>query len=387
LTALASAACSSRIERTRPSGTRATEIAVGYAHSCALTRTGGVQCWGNNRLGQLGDGTTVDRRRPVAVLGLGRNRRAIAAGGRHSCALSKAGAVDCWGDNADGEIGDGTRTRRLKPVTVRGLHGVRAISAGEAFACALTASGRVECWGDNRRGEVGDGTTRDRDEPVAVRGLGTGVIALALGYFHACALKRTGTVECWGYNGFGQLGDGTTTDRRVPVRVSGLTGVAAISAGGGHTCALTSGGAVRCWGSNRYGELGDGTTMRSSTPVPVSGLAGGVRAVAAGGEAHGCAITRVGGVKCWGYNGHGQLGDGTTKDHAAPVSVVGLIAGTRSITAGGYGHTCAVGRRGEVECWGRNSSGQLGDGTASDRHTPVPVKARAARRANPRAPA
>jgi alpha-tubulin suppressor-like RCC1 family protein len=351
---------------------RVTGITAGYAHTCALTRAGGVQCWGYNRFAQLGDGTAVDRRRPVGVFGLRRSVRAIAAGGRHSCALMRTGAVECWGDNAHGELGDETRTHRSKPVAVRGLHSVRAVAAGEAFACALTASGRVECWGDNRHGELGDGTSADRDRPVAVAGLGTGVTAIALGYFHACALKRAGTVECWGYNGYGQLGDGTTTDRRIPVRVSGLAGVIAISAGGGHTCALTSAHTVRCWGSNHYGELGDGTTTRRLTPVAVSGLLGGVTAIAVGGEAHGCALTRAGGVKCWGYNGHGQLGDGTTTDRAVPVDVVGLARDVRSITSGGYGHTCALTRAGEVECWGRNSSGQLGDGTTSDRHTPGP---------------
>jgi alpha-tubulin suppressor-like RCC1 family protein len=360
----------------RAGGVRATAITAGYAHTCALTRTGGAQCWGYNRFGQLGDGTTVDRRSPVAVLGLARGVRAIAAGGRHTCALMKGGAVECWGDNRHGELGDGTTKRRLKPVAVAGLpRGIRAVVAGETFACALTRSRGVECWGDNRHGELGDGTTRDRDEPAAVSGLGSGVTAIALGYFHACALKRAGTVECWGYNGYGQLGDGATIDRRAPVRVSGLRDVVAISAGGGHTCALTRGGAVRCWGSNRYGELGDGTTARSSTPVAVSGLEGGVRAIDVGGEAHGCALTRGGALECWGYNGYGQLGDGTTTDRVVPVDVVGLAMGVRSIAAGGYGHTCALTRAGEVECWGRNSSGQLGDGTTSDRHTPIPVRA------------
>jgi alpha-tubulin suppressor-like RCC1 family protein len=372
LTALAAAACSRGIGRTQPSGVRAIGIAAGYAHTCALTRAGGVRCWGYNHFGQLGDGTTVNRRRPVGVFGLRRGVRAIAAGGRHSCALMKLGAVECWGDNAYGELGDGTTARRLKPVAVRGLHGLRAVAAGEAFACALTGSGRVACWGDNRRGELGDGTTRGRDLPAPVADLGPGVTAIALGYFHACALEGAGTVECWGYNGYGQLGDGTSTDRRVPVRVSGLTGVVEISAGGGHTCALTRGGTVRCWGSNRYGELGDETTTPSSTPVPVSGLVGGVRAIGVGGEAHGCAVTS-GGVKCWGYNGHGQLGDGTTTDRVAPVDVVDL-AGATAIATGGYGHSCALTRPGEVECWGRNSAGQLGDGATSDRQRPAPAR-------------
>jgi alpha-tubulin suppressor-like RCC1 family protein len=379
--ALMAASCSHGTERLDATGAPATGIAAGYAQTCALTMAGEVECWGYNHYGQLGDGTTVDRHRPVAVIGLARGVRAVAAGGRHSCALTRTRAVECWGDNAHGELGHGTTRSSLKPLVVAGLtHRVQGIAAGEAFACALTRSGRVWCWGDNRHGELGDGTKATRERPVSVVGLGSGVVAIALGYLHACALTRAGVVECWGYNRYGQLGDGTTTDRLVPVRVSGLASVAAISAGGGHTCALTRGGAVMCWGSNRYGELGDGTTTRRPSPVPVSGLAGSATAIAAGGEAHGCALTLGDEVRCWGYNGHGQLGDGTTTDRSVPVALVGLAAGARAITTGGFGHTCAIRRGGEVVCWGRNSSGQLGDGTTSDRHTPVPVRLASASR-------
>jgi alpha-tubulin suppressor-like RCC1 family protein len=350
----------------------ATAIAAGYSHTCAIAKPGGVKCWGYNGHGELGDGTTSSHRTPVAVLRLGKRVRSLAAGVGVTCAVTSAGGVKCWGSNDHGELGDGTTTDRHEPVAVSGLaDGVRAVVAGEALSCALTIAGAVKCWGYNHYGELGDGTTADRRTPVAVNALAR-VSAIAVGYLHACALTTAGGVKCWGYNGYGQLGDGTTINRHVPVDVAGLAhGVVAITAGGGHSCALTSRGGVVCWGSNYVGELGDGTTTRRLTPVSVAGLARGIAAIAAGGEAHGCALTTGGSVECWGYNGYGQVGDGTTTDRHAPVAVSGLATGVRAIAAGGFGHSCAITSARKVVCWGRNTSGQVGDGSTDERHARV----------------
>jgi alpha-tubulin suppressor-like RCC1 family protein len=351
----------------------ATAIVTGWGHTCALTTGGGVKCWGDNDWGQLGDGTTPDRYTPVAVSGLASGATAIAAGGSHTCALTTGGGVKCWGRNYFGELGDGTTTPRSTPEDVSGLVSeVTAIAAGGYHTCALMAGDGVKCWGFNQYGQLGDSTTTDRYAPVAVSGVASGVAAIAAGGEHTCALTAGGGVKCWGSNGAGQLGDGTTTNSHIPVDVSGLaSGATAIAAGDGHTCALTMGGGVKCWGDNNDGQLGDSTTTDRYTPVAVSGLASGVAAIAAG-NSHTCALTTGGGVKCWGYNNDGQLGDGTWASRATPVDVRGLVSGVAAIAAG-WERTCALTAGGGVKCWGDNDWGQLGDGTTTNSHIPVDV--------------
>lgn len=352
-----------------------TQIAAAYQHTCALNAAGGVQCWGYNGFGQLGDGTTTDSASPVAVTELASGVAAVAVGGDHTCALTTAGAVQCWGHNDYGELGNGTTMDSATPVAVTGLsNSVAAITAGGKHTCALTTAGGVQCWGYNSNGQLGDGTTTVRDTPIAVSGLSSGVVAIASGKEnHTCALTTAGAVLCWGYNGDGELGNGTTTDSAAPMAVIGLSsGVTAITAGGYHTCALTMAGAVECWGYNFYGQLGDGTTTNSVIPATVMNLPSDVTAIATG-EVHTCALTAAGGVECWGFNAFGGLGDGTTTNSTTPVAVTGLSIGVAAITAGSD-HSCALTTVGGVQCWGYNSNGQLGDGATTNSTTPVAVK-------------
>jgi alpha-tubulin suppressor-like RCC1 family protein len=351
-----------------------TAITAGYKHTCALTVGGGVKCWGGNSKGQLGDGTNTGRLTPVNVSGLASGVSAIAVDGQHTCALTTAGGVKCWGDNTFGQLGDNTIINRTTPVDVSGLaSGVSAITAGWVHTCALTTDGGVKCWGNNSSGQLGDNTTTERHTPVDVSGLASGVSAITAGGGYTCALTAGGGVKCWGSNFHGQLGDGTTADRHTPVDVSELaSGVSAITAGNSHTCARTAEGGVKCWGWNSKGQLGDGSAGTDRLkPVDVNGLASGVSAIAAG-EKHTCARTTVGGVKCWGDNTYGQLGDDTTTNNSIPVNVSGLASGISAITDGSW-HTCALTSGGGLKCWGYNFTGQLGDNTTTDRHTPVDV--------------
>ena len=348
-----------------------TAISAGDGYTCALTSVGGVKCWGG---GELGDGTSNSSSTPEDVSGLTRGVSAISAGYTHTCAVTSVGGVKCWGDNGGGELGDGTTTDSAIPVDVSGLtSGVSAIAVGNTHTCALTSVGGVKCWGNNGGGELGDGTTTDSAIPVDVKGLTSGVSAISVGDSDACALTSGGGVKCWGDNMFSELGDGTTTDRAIPVDVTGLTsGVSAIAAGEYLACALTSVGGVKCWGMNDRGELGDGTTTDSAIPVDVYGLTSGVSAISVG-DSYACALTSVGGVKCWGDNSFGQLGYSMTtySYRAIPFDVSGLTNGVSAISAG-WDHTCALISGGGVKCWGDNGGGELGSGTTNE-PMPAPI--------------
>jgi alpha-tubulin suppressor-like RCC1 family protein len=368
------------------SGARAesvTQVAAGLSHSCALTTGGAVLCWGDNSLGQLGDGWWLDRLTPGPVYGLGSGVTAIAAGHNHTCALTTGGGVVCWGGNNYGQLGDGTTTNRFTPTAVAGLaSGVAAIGAGDYGTCALTTGGAVVCWGHNNYGQLGDGTTTDRGTPVSVVSLESGVEAIAVGGYHTCALTTGGSVLCWGNNSSGQLGDGTAEQRLTPTAVIGLPIVAdvtGVAVGGAHTCAVLAGMGVACWGYNNNGQLGDGTTTSRLTPMPVSSLGGDVAAIAAG-DAHACAATGGGGLYCWGKNNYGQIGDGTVQGcsmwgcagRTTPTPVSRLGNRVASVVASSE-DTCAVTTTAGAACWGRNTEGRLGDGTTTDRYVPTRV--------------
>jgi len=331
-------------------------VTAGESHSCALISDCTVQCWGKNAYGQLGDGTTEEREEPRQVEGL-ENVQTLAAGWGHTCAVTAEGAVLCWGYNRNGELGDGTTRHSSVPVYVKGLSGaVNTIAAGDDHTCVVTNAGQVQCWGFNEIGQLGDGTTLDRNSAVNVVGL-EGVRSMAAGWGHTCALSEAGSVYCWGSNEFGQLGVDTEEEiMPTPVVVDALgEWVQAITAKGGHTCALITNGEVQCWGVNTYGQLGDGTTEDQDQPGPVRGLRG-VQALAAGWN-HTCAIVADGGMKCWGWNYLGQLGDQTRMTQVKPVSVTHLQEKGLAMWLG-WRHTCAVTDTGQIACWGENEDSE-----------------------------
>ena len=345
------------------------QLAVGYQHSCALRADTTVKCWGYNASGQLGDGTNTDSNIAVTVAGI-TGATAITAGFAHSCALLTNRTVKCWGSNGSGQLGDGTNNADSNtPVTVSGITGATAITAGLNDSCALLTDFTVKCWGWNGFGQLGDGTNLESNTPVTVSGI-TGATAITAGYYHSCALLSDATVKCWGYNVLGQLGDGTTKDSNSPLKVVWrLAGATAIVAGEYHTCGLLSNFTVKCWGYSANGRLGDGTNLDSNTPVTVSGITS-VSAISAG-AAHSCALLADATINCWGANENGQLGDGTTTDSSTSVAMV-EIAGAAAISAG-YGHSCALLADATVKCWGYNFSGALGNGTNTNSNTPVSV--------------
>ena len=348
-------------------------IAAGGFHTCALTAAGSLKCWGRNLDGQIGDGTrTIYRLTATDVTGSAAGARSVAAGNAHTCAVTSLGDVKCWGVNLNGQLGDGSQFGSAVPVDAKGLTtGGSVVTAGNFHSCAVIAAGAARCWGRNAFGELGDNTTTERWAPVNVQGLGSGVATIAAGFAHTCVVATIGGVKCWGSNSDGRLGDNSGADQRTPVDVVGLAnGVKAVAASE-HTCALTTVSGVKCWGLNNRGQLGDTTRTNRSTPVNVQGLGSGVAAIAVGGS-HTCVLTTAGGVKCWGSNQFGQLGDNSTTSSSIPVDVQGLSGGVDAIAAGQY-HSCARTVAGNVKCWGDNSSGQLGDNSTTTRLAPVDV--------------
>lgn len=351
------------------------ELALSAGHTCARMDDR-VMCWGQNTHGQQGNGNNETIiLNPTKMLGLGAKPVSLSAsslsdliskGAANTCVVIADGRVKCTGSNLRGQLGIGTNHwNEPDPSQIPGLRGQSSLGQGYQFGCSLGKQGSVKCWGDDSYGQLGQGTfSKPSFNPVAVKGLNNNIKALATGYTHACVLTRQGGVKCWGGNDYGQLGNGQWSAASKPVDVEGLTkGVVSISAGMSHTCAVTNQSAVKCWGNNEFGQLGyPGPT--SATPVQVMGLESGALSVGLGRDTS-CAIVSSG-IKCWGDNFWGQLGANYPgNDTDEPQQVVGIGPGAK-IVNGGFGHTCAVSASGQALCWGLNIVGQLGNGTRDD---------------------
>lgn len=345
------------------------KITAGAYHTCAITDTGSAKCWGANSYGQLGNNSTTSSSTPVNVVGLSSNVVALTASNYHTCALVKGGAAKCWGDNAKGQLGNNSTANSTMPVDVQGLSAhVTAISAGGNHVCAIVNSG-VKCWGLNTFRQLGIAGPAQSLVPVDVPGLTSGVTVLDAGWYHSCAVIN-GQAKCWGFNNYGQLGDNTLDTQTTPVDVQGLgTNVLTIAAGSYYSCALVGGGGVKCWGQNHFGQLGNNTNTPSRVPVTVKGLEAGVSRLAVG-DVHNCVVL-AGAARCWGYNSHGQLGNNMKYDSWAPVAVLNL--GDVSDITPGYRHTCAATTAGTVKCWGDNNNGQSGSSSALELLTPSDI--------------
>jgi len=346
---------------------RAQTIAAGSNHTCALNMTGQLYCWGRNNRGQLGSPDTTRRSTPTLVPDVADTTFAVlSAGAEHTCALTAAGKAYCWGRNGDGQVGDSTTIDRYSPTPIRSDSTFIAISAGSDHTCGVTTAGRIYCWGLGYTGQLGHGLPADRTYPVAVNDAST-FVAVTTGSRHTCGLTATGKIYYWGSNEHYQLGDGTGTTRYTPVPIADTSNstFVAVSAGLEFTCGLTTTGKVYCWGRNQYSQLGDGTTDNAPTPVAIADTSNSTFALIGTGRLYACAITTTGKGYCWGYNGSGQLGDGTTQPRALPTPLAAPAGITFTSLATGSSHACGTTSTGMAYCWGGGSTGELGNGSTS----------------------
>jgi alpha-tubulin suppressor-like RCC1 family protein len=328
--------------------TAATDVSVGHSATCALLADGTVRCWGDEYGGQLGNGTSlIEYSPPVNVSGI-TSAAALSVGDGHACAVLADGRIQCWGANDFGQLGIGTQAESDVPSTVAGITGATGVSAGQYGTCAVLMDGTARCWGMNTFGRLGDGTMADSSVPVAVSGV-TSAVGICTSIDHSCAVLADGTVQCWGANAFGETGSSAREGgSSMPVAVAGITDAVAVSCGTEHTCAVSKDGTIQCWGADGaaggdYRVLGNPTavtpdctwepdppmpplptvsyeTTCSPTPVRVSGIT--QAASVAAGYFGTCTVSTDGSIQCWGDNEFGQLGNGSTVDSTAPVTVM-----------------------------------------------------------------
>jgi alpha-tubulin suppressor-like RCC1 family protein len=350
------------------------QLSAGSAHTCGLTTDNLAYCWGYGGTGALGNGTTTSHSSPTAVAG-GLVFRQVSAGSGHTCGVSTDNRVYCWGLNDRGQLGDGTLTGRLRPVAVAREVRFFQVTAGFRHSCGVATDGRAFCWGANSLGQLGIGTLGRRLRPAEVAG-GLRFRQVNAGSSgHTCGVTTENVAYCWGRNDFGQLGDGTTTLRRLgPVPVAGGLQFRLVDAGGFYTCGVALNELTYCWGWNGTGQLGIGIEDPGPHPRPQRVHAGGLRFVLVRSAGfHTCGVTTGDRAYCWGDNSAGQLGEGTSGGtRLTPVPVAGGLEFS-GVTVGGS-HTCGRTTDLQAYCWGNNAVGQLGDGTTiTPRLTPVPV--------------
>jgi alpha-tubulin suppressor-like RCC1 family protein len=361
------------------------QIDGGAEHTCAVSETGRTYCWGSNGSGQLAFGPTTVACRPAysdavtlncSTLPVpaadSRRFKSVVAAGAFSCGLDLNGIAYCWGDNRYGQLGNGTWTSSTTPVLVSGGLTFEFLHGTNQHVCGVTADGSGYCWGRNYEGSLGDGSTEPRNVPTRVAG-SLAFTVVETGGESTCAIATDGTAYCWGYNSRGQLGIGDSPMRSlVPAPVAGDLTFISVAVGVFHACGITVDGSAYCWGEGQSGELGTGGTERHSTPVRVAGDIEFRAVTANGATTCGLATTNV--AHCWGWNYFGQTGTGSGAETVlVPSPVVGeFVFGMIDL---GHLHACGVDHKGRAYCWGANNAGQLGDGTTSHRGTPSGVSA------------
>jgi alpha-tubulin suppressor-like RCC1 family protein len=346
-------------------------VTAGMWHNVVVKTDGTLWAWGDNSDGQFGDGTYTARLVPTR-LGTGTNWRTVAAGDHHTVALKTDGTLWAWGSNGYGQLGDGTTTNRNTPVQIGSATNWSAVFAGNQRTFALKTDGTLWGWGANWYGKLGDGTGIDRKTPTQI-GNASNWRTIAVGDDYTMATKTDGTVWAWGFNGYdGHLGDGTQTDRSAPVQIGTATNWSVVSAGSNHTLATKTDGTLWAWGSGVYGQLGDGSGQfdQYRTPTKIGTLTSW-SATTSGSYHPSFAVKSDGTLWAWGNNEYSQLGDGTNVGRSLPTQVGSGTAWSSVVI--GHWHTLGLTADGTVWAWGYGNNGQLGDGAGKSSAVPVRV--------------
>lgn len=344
----------------------AVQVAAGENTSCAINENGDAYCWGASRgVSTLPVGSVAK----LASLG---EVKSISLGQSHGCAVLADKTVKCWGENSDGQLGNNSKEDSYTPVAVSGLSNVLSVSAGQKHSCALITDGTVKCWGLNINGELGDGSFDESLTPTLVTGI-SNAQSISAGQFKSCAQLSTGAVQCWGFHDAGVPDGNGSFDYylNTPVSIDGISTAKSVKSANTHSCALLGDNTVKCWGSNGHYELGDTTTTKSWSAVVSSGISN-VKEIGTG-QYSSCALLNTGTVSCWGENLYGPDGDVLhAVDRQTPETIPNL-SGATSFDMG-KNHSCAILSTGQVACWGSNNYNELGDGSTIDTSEPVIVK-------------
>ncbi len=351
-----------------PSLSGVKQLSLGEKYALALMEDGTVKAWGYNIYGQLGLGDTTSRSTPTTIPGLN-DVRQLSVGQYHAMALLENGTVKAWGYNNYGQLGMGDTVNRSTPTIIPGLSGVKQINSGYSHTLALMVDGTVKAWGYNNYGQLGLGDTTNRSTPTTVTSLPGGVRQLSGGFSFSLALMEDGRISAWGYNNYGQLGLGDTTNRSTPTLISGMSNIRQLSAGQSYSLALAEDGIVRAWGFNNVGQLGLGDKTNRTTPTTIANQSG-ISKLSAG-FYHTLALMKDGTVKAWGYNFYGQLGIGNTTNRSE-ATIISSLNGVKQLSVGQY-HTLALMEDGKVRAWGSNAFGQLGLGDTANRNIPTVI--------------
>jgi alpha-tubulin suppressor-like RCC1 family protein len=346
-------------------GNHSIEIIAGGYHTCALTSIGELYCWGRNYYGQLGDGSTDHKNTPTMTI-FENGRKKVYLGDDNSCAVLDDGELQCWGQNNNGQVGDNSTIDKIKPtkINIKGGSSITHMALSDSHTCAVFDDGTMYCWGANSFGQLGDKTKNNKKVPTASIAVEKKVLQVSTGWDHTCVIIQDNSLQCWGYNIFGTLGDGTTVSKTMPTEVSieGGEAVMQVVTGGLHTCALSVDGMLYCWGYNNDGQLGDGTSTNKLVPQKII-VNNGKKIKKVASMFHTCVISDDDTVWCWGNNLYGQIGDGTTTNRFVPTKIdIGDERAVTQIVVGLY-HTCARLDDNAMKCWGGNDAGELGTGT------------------------